>query len=123
MSRCDECGAEVKLGDWPFCRALDDPQRGVSHGRTMKTIPFKAYYDPQLGQKVESLAHRWRLQREKGIVEGGDSVGADLSPKSLSDAANLTSRGVFSMPEEGEEGRFKQEILDTCRQTWGEYNA
>lgn len=100
--KCTECDKTLTIGDWPFC----------PHGKTLKRKPFQPYFDHQLGREITSLADRWRAHRELGVTEGGFSVGADLSRKSLQDAADLVKRGDFDFrtPEQTEQDRFQGEI-------------
>lgn len=35
--RCEQCGAPLEIGDWPFCRKPSDPKYGTDHGRTLRT--------------------------------------------------------------------------------------
>lgn len=39
---CDECGGQVRVGDWPFCKG--DPSKHVSDGAG-HLEPWKPYYD------------------------------------------------------------------------------
>jgi hypothetical protein len=45
MTVCDECGGELRVGDWPFCRG-----RASAHapGRGFGFDPFTPYVDPHI---------------------------------------------------------------------------
>lgn len=42
MTKCDQCGAELQVGDFPFC----------PHGRPARSKGFEAFYDHGLGQTI-----------------------------------------------------------------------
>ena len=55
-TKCDECGKELRIGDWPFC----------PHGRIEGTL-FRErapYYDYGLDARITSLAQKRRLMKE-----------------------------------------------------------
>lgn len=89
MSRCDRCGAQVQVGDWPFCKGdPKDHENGGSYGFS----PFEPYVDPNIlpngkdvgynrhlgrmvtGTLIESREQRKRIMRENNIEWAGRTV-------------------------------------------------
>lgn len=68
---CQACGAEIHLGDWPFC----------PHGRTTPYHPFIPYFDTGLGAQVNSLAERWRLMKQHHADYRDHPTAGDISAR------------------------------------------
>lgn len=59
---CDKCGAELRVGDWPFC-PHGTPSAGMQSG-------FGAYFDYGLGCEITSAGQRRQLMRQGTTVKG-----------------------------------------------------
>ena len=68
MERCEKCGKEYAIGEWPFC------PHGVGHG-TQTFVPYFDEHVSEKGEWVTSLAQRWRLMRENHMDYRGKKVG------------------------------------------------
>lgn len=70
--KCDLCGKELKVGDWPFC-----PHPSTAEGMGMLG-KFSPYFDEHVshsGAWVTSLAQRKRLMKENALDYRGKKVG------------------------------------------------
>lgn len=59
--RCDECGKELEIGDFPFC----------PHGRPLEHHPFIAFWDNNIAERpvyIESDRQREKLMRQGGLA-------------------------------------------------------
>lgn len=88
---CDECGAKLRIGDWPFCKG--DPLAHKPGQSGFGFDPFTPYVDPHIlpfsdprahaeefnaalgrvvrGTKIESREQRKALMREQGLDWAG----------------------------------------------------
>ena len=95
--RCDECGSDYGISDWPFCKGTGDHGRGI-----FGYEPFKSYTDehllppdtpmsqhrglnlagdPCIGTYIESREQRRAIMKEHGIVPKGRRYGGPTSPE------------------------------------------
>ena len=62
MARCDECGKELEIGDFPFC----------PHGRPFyEHHPFIGFWDNNIAEQpvyIESDRQREKLMRAGGLA-------------------------------------------------------
>lgn len=67
MTKCDDCGKEFSIGEWPFC----------PHGYPSKgtTSPFIPYFDIGLGQQINTQAERWSHMRKLKCDYRGSKMG------------------------------------------------
>jgi len=63
--RCDRCGQEYGIGEFPFC----------PHGVPMEYHPFRPRFDIALGKQVNSLGERWKFMREKKLDYAPEKMG------------------------------------------------
>jgi hypothetical protein len=57
MIRCEECGRQVKIGDWPFC----------PHDTVRSRAIFKPYWDTNIAEQpvyIESDHQHQRIMKE-----------------------------------------------------------
>lgn len=62
LTRCDECNALLKIGDFPFCKG--DPAR---HQPVAVYHPFVPFFDIGMGREVTSLADWNRGMRDNKL--------------------------------------------------------
>lgn len=55
--KCDKCGKDLAIGDWPFCSSIG------GHEKMLTYRPFEAYFDWGLGETVTSTEHRNKLMK------------------------------------------------------------
>ena|GEM_PF-5512090 len=58
--RCDKCGSEYGLGEWPWC----------PHGRPQGMMTFRPYIDEHIAEhpiEITSWAQRKRIMRQRGL--------------------------------------------------------
>jgi hypothetical protein len=82
--KCDKCGSEYSIGDWPFCTGDPDGHKPAVH---FGYDPLDSYVDPDLlphndprctsrnefgrkGVLIESRSQRKQLMREQGLQFG-----------------------------------------------------
>lgn len=63
MTMCDACGAELKVGDWPFCKG--DPSDHVNDG-SFGFPPFEPYIDPHILPHSDPRAHSTGFNKHLG---------------------------------------------------------
>ena len=73
--RCDQCGQEYRIGEWPYC----------PHGRPMGMLSdFRGYYDeysfPEPVQ-ITSLGQKRQLMRMNGLIEREPPRKGDISAR------------------------------------------
>jgi len=64
MTKCEKCGHEIAIGDFPFCP--HEPTGGVLH---MGEEPMEAYYDENLTSEPGGVEITTRGQRRKIMEE------------------------------------------------------
>ncbi len=69
MTKCDRCGAILRVGDWPFCKG--DPIDHVS-SKGFGFDPFVPYVDPNI------LPHSDPRARHEGVTHDGRRVRGTL---------------------------------------------
>jgi hypothetical protein len=68
--KCEECGGDVSIGDWPFCRGVRE-----NHAPTSFIDDSLDYVDEMIAE--EPVHFTSRLQRRKFM----DKQGLDFRPK------------------------------------------
>lgn len=63
--RCEKCGKDYGIGDWPYC----------PHGVPLEYHPFVPRFDIALGRYTATLADRWKGMREKKLDYAPRKVG------------------------------------------------
>lgn len=69
MVRCDECGDEIHVGDWPICKG--EKGRHVAVGRLdMGEEPMEPYIDHNLTSDPNGVLVTTRGERRKLMAKG-----------------------------------------------------
>jgi hypothetical protein len=63
MTTCDDCGTEIKIGDFPFC-----PHGRLEGGMLGEFHEYTDRYSFDGAVHITSLAQRNRLEREHGLT-------------------------------------------------------
>ncbi len=56
--KCDTCGHELQIGEWPFCEGL-----GNTHERPARSKGFESYYDDNLMTQINNPGDRNKALR------------------------------------------------------------
>ena len=56
--KCDRCGKELEVGEWPFCGDIRN-----AHEKPALSKGFEAYYDEGLGEVIQTPGDRNKLLR------------------------------------------------------------
>ena len=73
--KCDDCGGEVNVGDWPFCKG--DPSKHVP-ARNFGEEPLEPYWDEHISQDGAYITTRAERRR---IMYASDVEYKDVSSK------------------------------------------
>ena len=59
MTKCEKCGVEYDVGDWPFCKG--------GHGRVLPSKGFEPHFDIGLGRYVNGWGDVRQAMREEKL--------------------------------------------------------
>jgi len=68
-TRCDECGAMMEMGSWPFCGG-DPSKHEVVRNCHMGEEPLEPYWDENLGPDpilITTRGQRRKIMEEQGL--------------------------------------------------------
>lgn len=66
MSKCEECGEAVSIGDWPFCHG--DPAKHV-HVNRFGESPLEPYIDWNITKDIQGIEFHTRGERRKYMAQ------------------------------------------------------
>lgn len=68
MDKCEKCGGEIRVGDWPYCGG--DPSKHV-HMDRFGEDPIEPYFDEMLstdGEHITTRSQRRKIMDKNAIV-------------------------------------------------------
>lgn len=68
VARCDECGDEIHIGDWPICKGVKGQHVAVGH-LDMGEEPMEPYIDHNVAEHPVLITTRG--ERRKLMEKGG----------------------------------------------------
>ena len=91
---CEKCGAELKIGSWPFCKGAQNDHAPGMFGFD----PFQSYVDEHIlsdgkdigpnlageivqGTRIDTRSERRKIMKEEGLEWKGRKYGSRTHPE------------------------------------------